>query len=66
MNGLRLNQGVALHTLLDRSLATASELQAILAPFIHKGLVQVGENVGATPMGLKYLNFILEGLLDSD
>ncbi len=66
MNGLRLNKGVKLNNLLDFSLATKAELEHVLAPFIEKSLVEMGENVRATDQGLKYLNFILEGLLDSD
>jgi oxygen-independent coproporphyrinogen-3 oxidase len=66
MNGLRLNDGVPMQYLLDRSLASSNDVQAMLNPFIDKGLVRIGKNVGATPTGLKYLNFILEGLLDND
>ncbi len=66
MNGLRLNNGVKLSHLLDFSLATEAELNHVLAPFIGQSLVEIGENVKATEQGLKYLNFILEGLLDSD
>ncbi len=66
MNGLRLNNGVKLSHLLDFSLATEAELNQILAPFVGQSLVEIGENVKATKQGLKYLNFILEGLLDSD
>ena len=67
MNGLRLNEGVSLASLMAYSLASKDKIEQVLAPFITKGLVEINaETVGATSNGLKYLNFILEGLLDSD
>ena len=66
MNGLRLNDGVDKHSLLSACLASESQLDAVLAPFVKKGLLENGEKVKATAQGLKYLNFILEGLLDND
>jgi coproporphyrinogen III oxidase-like Fe-S oxidoreductase len=65
MNGLRLNEGVSMQCLLDRTLASMHDVEAMLQPFIAKGLVKIDDNVAATPTGLKYLNFILEGLLDN-
>ncbi|CAA0117169.1 Oxygen-independent coproporphyrinogen-III oxidase-like protein YqeR [BD1-7 clade bacterium] len=64
MNALRLSQGMAVNDLLSRTGATPAELSSRCQPLVEQRLLQLDNRILATDLGRRYLNLVLEKLLD--
>ncbi|CAA0082104.1 Oxygen-independent coproporphyrinogen-III oxidase-like protein YqeR [BD1-7 clade bacterium] len=64
MNALRLSQGMAVNDLLNRTGAMPAELSSRCQPLVEQGLLQLDDRISATDLGRRYLNLVLEKLLD--
>jgi len=64
MNALRLVEGVSTDSLLQASGVEMMTLEAKLQPFIEQGLVRLDDRLCLSENGQRYLNSILEALLD--
>lgn len=66
LNGLRLTDGMCTQTLLKRSNSTPEQLYAICQPLINDGLLLLDEKITTTPLGYRFLNTVLERLIEHD
>ncbi len=65
MNCLRLNAGMNTELLLQYTGSSLKKLQLLCQPLINDGLLVIGETLYATPLGRRYLNTVLERLLNN-
>jgi oxygen-independent coproporphyrinogen-3 oxidase len=66
MNCLRLNDSMNIHDLLLRTGSTHDELHRLCQPLLNDGLLEMDTHIKASPLGRRYLNTVLERLLDND
>jgi putative oxygen-independent coproporphyrinogen III oxidase len=66
MNCLRLNEGMDTESLLRYTGASHEKLQNLCQPLVNDGLLLIGNTIHATPLGRRYLNTVLERLLNRD
>lgn len=64
MNCLRLNEGMEVADFMHFSGVNRDDLMSACEVAIAKGLITIDTRVKATDLGLKYLNSLLESLLD--
>lgn len=65
MNCLRLNQGMKTEDCLSYSGATLQQLMALCESAMDKKLLRIDKTIQATDLGRRYLNILLESLLDN-